>query len=71
MRAIEWIEQAERTCGNGKCRFVRQKLIDALETMSDEDINDLCSDITHLRGDPAGGSATRAQLSDDASSPEK
>ncbi|WP_276135136.1 hypothetical protein [Polluticoccus soli] len=65
MRAIEWIEQAERTESSGKCRFVRQKLIDALEAMSDEQINTLCSDITHLRGEPAGNSDGAA------SSPEK
>lgn len=49
MKAIDWIKQAEKSTNKGKSRFVRQKLIDTLETMTDEQINTLCCDIMLLR----------------------
>ncbi|MCD6064365.1 MAG: hypothetical protein K0R82_2276 [Flavipsychrobacter sp.] len=57
MRAKEWVEQAERTYDNGKRQFTRQKLIDALERMTDEQVNSLCSDIMHTNNStpPADG----------------
>ncbi|WP_276135137.1 hypothetical protein [Polluticoccus soli] len=49
MNAIDWIRQAQKSNNKGKSRFVRQKLIDALETMTDEQLNTLCRDIMLFR----------------------